>query len=105
MITWRGFLNLPLGLLTVSTQQHVTLTALTKILAYAFYNTSTSVASMVGKGLRALIGAHGENPVGHNYHAELSFAKAGGLSNYEVSMKFSIETSYSIFLGFPGRLH
>jgi hypothetical protein len=40
---------------------------------------------MVGKGLRAHIGAHGEPPLGLNYHAEVFFAQSGGLSNYQVS--------------------
>ena len=39
---------------------------------------------MIQKGLRAHIGAHGEPPLGVNYHKEMFFAKAGGLSNYEV---------------------
>jgi cytosine/adenosine deaminase-related metal-dependent hydrolase len=38
---------------------------------------------MVSMGLRAHIGAHGENPLGLIYHAEMGFTKAGGLSNYE----------------------
>lgn len=40
---------------------------------------------MVRKGLLANIGAHGEPPLGLNYHAEMDFFAAGGLSNYEVS--------------------
>ncbi|KAJ8696814.1 hypothetical protein PTI98_006650 [Pleurotus ostreatus] len=52
--------------------------------SYALFNTSSTVAKMVRKGLRAHIGAHGEPPLGLNYHAEMFFAKAGGLSNYEV---------------------
>ncbi|THH05421.1 hypothetical protein EW146_g9909 [Bondarzewia mesenterica] len=52
--------------------------------AYALFNTSASTAEMVHRGLRAHIGAHGENPIGLNYHAEMWFAKQGGLSNYEV---------------------
>ena len=40
---------------------------------------------MVHKGLKTFIGAHGEPPLGVNYHAEMFFAKAGGLSNYEAS--------------------
>jgi len=39
---------------------------------------------MVKKGLRAHIGAHGEPPLGLNYHAEMAFAQRGGLSNHEV---------------------
>ncbi|KAG5651505.1 hypothetical protein H0H81_008399 [Sphagnurus paluster] len=41
-------------------------------------------AKMVDKGLLTHIGAHGEPPLGLNYHAEMAFAKQGGLSNYEV---------------------
>lgn len=52
--------------------------------AYALFNTSASTAKMVQMGLLAHIGAHGEPPLGVNYHAEMAFAKAGGLSNYEV---------------------
>ncbi|KAG6903851.1 hypothetical protein DXG01_014362 [Tephrocybe rancida] len=39
---------------------------------------------MVDKGLLAHIGAHGDPPLGLNYHAEMLFTKQGGLSNYEV---------------------
>lgn len=39
---------------------------------------------MVHRGLSAHIGAHGEAPLGLMYHQEMLFAKAGGLSNYEV---------------------
>lgn len=39
---------------------------------------------MVEKGLLVHIGAHGEPPIGLNYHAEMWFTKQGGLSNYEV---------------------
>jgi hypothetical protein len=41
---------------------------------------------MVRKGLLANIGAHGEPPLGLNYHAELDFFAAGGLNNFEVSL-------------------
>jgi len=52
--------------------------------SYQLFNTSASVAKMVRKGLHAHIGAHGEPPLGLNYHAEMAFTKAGGLNNYEV---------------------
>jgi hypothetical protein len=39
---------------------------------------------MVANGLLAHIGAHGEPPLGLNYHAEMAFTQSGGLSNYEV---------------------
>ena len=54
--------------------------------AYAFYNTSASIARMVRKGLLANIGAHGEPPLGLNYHAELEFTRVGGLTRYEVGV-------------------
>ena len=41
---------------------------------------------MVHKGLKAHIGAHGEPPLGVNYHAEMFFTKQGGLTNYEASL-------------------
>ncbi|KAH8119769.1 hypothetical protein DFH11DRAFT_6289 [Phellopilus nigrolimitatus] len=52
--------------------------------SFAFFNTSTSIAKMVRKGLRTHIGAHGEAPLGLIYHAEMAFTAAGGLSNFEV---------------------
>ncbi|KII89304.1 hypothetical protein PLICRDRAFT_109538 [Plicaturopsis crispa FD-325 SS-3] len=52
--------------------------------SWAYLNTSASVAKMVDMGLRTHIGAHGEPPLGVNYHAEIFFAQQGGLSNYEV---------------------
>ncbi|KAF8968323.1 hypothetical protein BDZ97DRAFT_1655335 [Flammula alnicola] len=52
--------------------------------SFALFNTSRSVAAMVSKGLLANIGAHGEPPLGLNYHAEMGFTGKGGLSNYEV---------------------
>ena len=39
---------------------------------------------MIHMGLKAHIGAHGEPPLGLNYHAEMFFAQQGGLTNYEV---------------------
>ncbi|OSD02024.1 hypothetical protein PYCCODRAFT_1435709 [Trametes coccinea BRFM310] len=52
--------------------------------SYQVFNTSISTAKMVHRGLKAHIGAHGEPPIGVNYHAEMFFTKAGGLNNYEV---------------------
>ncbi|KAI0637449.1 hypothetical protein C8Q77DRAFT_1155282 [Trametes polyzona] len=52
--------------------------------SFQVFNTSISTAKMVRKGLKAHIGAHGEIPLGFNYHAEMFFTKAGGLTNYEV---------------------
>ncbi len=53
--------------------------------AYDLFNTSSSIAKMIKKGMRAHIGAHGEPPLGLNYHAEMFFASQGGLNNYEVN--------------------
>lgn len=39
---------------------------------------------MVKKGLLTHIGAHGEPPLGLNYHAEMFYAFWGLLDNYEV---------------------
>ncbi|KAJ7070752.1 hypothetical protein C8F01DRAFT_1107614 [Mycena amicta] len=51
--------------------------------SFQFFNTSASAAKMIHKGLQVNIGAHGENPIGIMYHAEMSFTKQGGLTNYE----------------------
>ncbi|KAF7356578.1 Amidohydro-rel domain-containing protein [Mycena venus] len=51
--------------------------------SYQFFNTSASAAKMVHKGLKVHVGAHGENPYGVNYHAEMKFTQQGGLTNYE----------------------
>ena len=67
------------------------------ISAYALFNTSRSVAAMVSKGLLANIGAHGEPPLGVNYHAEMGFAGQGGLNNYEVGWPFPYVVLYSQF--------
>ncbi|KAK0210254.1 hypothetical protein DFS33DRAFT_1378240 [Desarmillaria ectypa] len=52
--------------------------------SYALFNVSLSTAKMVRTGLRAHIGAHGEKPLGFDYHEEMAFTKYGGLTNYEV---------------------
>ena len=52
--------------------------------AFALFNTSESTAKMVHMGLKAHIGAHGEPPLGLNFHSEMFFAQQGGLTNYEV---------------------
>ena len=45
---------------------------------------------MVERGLLAHIGAHGEPPLGLNYHAEMFFTREGGLSNYEARVSSSL---------------
>lgn len=55
--------------------------------SYALFNVSASIAKMVHRGLKAHIGAHGEAPLGLNYHAEMYFAKQGGLTNFEVRVR------------------
>ncbi|ESK88278.1 amidohydrolase [Moniliophthora roreri MCA 2997] len=52
-------------------------------LSYQLFNTSESLAKMVGLGLKTMIGAHGEPPLGLNYHYEVFFTQQGGLSNYQ----------------------
>jgi len=39
---------------------------------------------MTKRGLNANIGAHGEPPLGLNYHAEMFFFHKGGMTPYEV---------------------
>ncbi|KAK7049435.1 hypothetical protein VNI00_006036 [Paramarasmius palmivorus] len=52
--------------------------------AYTLFNNSASATKMSRLGVPLHIGAHGENPKGHNYHAEMFFTKQGGLTNFEV---------------------
>ncbi|TFK72232.1 hypothetical protein BDN72DRAFT_763687 [Pluteus cervinus] len=51
--------------------------------SYVLFNTSASASSMVSQGLHTLIGAHGEPPIGLNFHAEMWFTRQGGLTNYQ----------------------
>ncbi|EMD34385.1 hypothetical protein CERSUDRAFT_117254 [Gelatoporia subvermispora B] len=64
--------------------------------SYAFYNTTISTAKMVRKGLRTHIGAHGEAPLGYNYHAELWFTRQGGLTNYEVLRAATVDAAITL---------
>lgn len=66
--------------------------------SYQLYNTSASVAKMVEKGLRAHIGAHGEPPLGLNYHSEMLFTKQGGLTNYETIRAATIDAAITLGL-------
>lgn len=52
--------------------------------AYQFFNTSASVYEMTKRGLNGNVGAHGEPPVGLNYHEEMWFFSQGGMTPYEV---------------------
>ncbi|KAF9265845.1 hypothetical protein L218DRAFT_121543 [Marasmius fiardii PR-910] len=51
--------------------------------SFQLFNMSTSLAKMVSLGGKSLIGAHGEPPLGLNYHEEMFFTQQGGLSNYQ----------------------
>lgn len=55
---------------------------------------------MVSKGLLANIGAHGEPPLGLNYHAEMGFTGQGGLSNYEVRQPYRLWLRDMLFTDF-----
>ncbi|KAF5324764.1 hypothetical protein D9611_004184 [Ephemerocybe angulata] len=66
--------------------------------SYAFFNTSESVANMVHQGLLANIGAHGEPPLGVNYHAEMEFTRAGGLTRYETLRAATIDGATTLGL-------
>ncbi|KAG8914111.1 hypothetical protein FRC01_004220 [Tulasnella sp. 417] len=52
--------------------------------AYQLFNTSASVYEMTKRGLNGNVGAHGEPPVGLNYHEEMWFFSKGGMTPYEV---------------------
>ncbi|KAG8881276.1 hypothetical protein FRB98_004435 [Tulasnella sp. 332] len=52
--------------------------------AYQLFNTSASVHQMTKMGIFANIGAHGEPPLGLNYHKEMWFFAQGGMTPYEV---------------------
>ncbi|KLO20114.1 hypothetical protein SCHPADRAFT_923945 [Schizopora paradoxa] len=64
--------------------------------SYTLFNTSSSIAKMVKKGMRAHIGAHGEPPLGLNYHAEMFFASQGGLDNYEVVRAATLDAAITL---------
>ncbi|KAJ6500726.1 hypothetical protein C8R45DRAFT_820034, partial [Mycena sanguinolenta] len=66
--------------------------------SYQLFNTSISAAKMVHQGLKVHIGAHGENPYGVNYHAELRFTKEGGLTNYETLKASSSDAAKTLGL-------
>lgn len=85
MISWSVCQSRPVGQQPVGFRLHATfISNYTSALAYALFNTSASIAKMVKNGLRVHIGAHGEPPLGLNYHAEMAFTRSGGLDNYEV---------------------
>ncbi|KAL1742540.1 hypothetical protein HDZ31DRAFT_43021 [Schizophyllum fasciatum] len=54
--------------------------------AYSFelWNMSSDARKLARRGIPVHIGAHGEQPMGLNYHSEMWFSRQGGLSNYEV---------------------
>jgi len=52
--------------------------------AYQLFNTSASVRQLSELGLNANIGAHGEPPLGLNYHKEMWFFAQGGMTPFEV---------------------
>lgn len=52
--------------------------------SYQLFNTSASVYEMTKRGLNGNVGAHGEPPVGLNYHEEMWFFTKGGMTPYEV---------------------
>ncbi|KAG8981639.1 hypothetical protein FRB90_007111 [Tulasnella sp. 427] len=65
MDTWRGYLVPFLG-------------------PVMLFNTSAAVYEMINRGLNGNVGAHGEPPVGLNYHEEMWFFAQGGMTPYEV---------------------
>ncbi|KAL1720580.1 hypothetical protein EV715DRAFT_271890 [Schizophyllum commune] len=69
--------------------------------AYSFelWNMSTDATELAHRGVPVHIGAHGEQPMGLNYHSELWFSKQGGLSNYEVYRAATIDAAKTFGLG------
>jgi hypothetical protein len=104
MTSWRPCRSRRRDPSTVSTRFELQclLLAHRRMSAYALFNTSASVAKMVHKGLKAHIGAHGEPPLGLNYHAELFFAQKGGLTNYEALRAATADAAAT--LGLSGSL-
>ncbi|KAE9398333.1 hypothetical protein BT96DRAFT_957632 [Gymnopus androsaceus JB14] len=64
--------------------------------SYVLFNASSYAAKMVHEGLRIHIGAHGEQPMGHNFHAEMFFTKSGGLTNYEVLQAATVNAASTL---------
>ncbi|TRM63706.1 hypothetical protein BD626DRAFT_495129 [Schizophyllum amplum] len=94
---------------------HTTLYELTESSArpkYSFelWNMTTDAARLAERGVRVHIGAHGEQPMGLNYHSEMWFTRQGGLSNYEVYRAATLDAARTLGLDSavgsltPGRL-
>ncbi|KAH7094192.1 hypothetical protein BKA62DRAFT_644774 [Auriculariales sp. MPI-PUGE-AT-0066] len=64
-------------------EQHVESTA-RPWYSYSLYNISRTTAELIKRGAIANIGAHGEPPIGLNFHSEMRFFLEGGLTPYEV---------------------
>ncbi|KIK54543.1 hypothetical protein GYMLUDRAFT_206518 [Collybiopsis luxurians FD-317 M1] len=64
--------------------------------SYVLFNASSYAAKMVHEGLKVHIGAHGEQPMGYNYHAEMFFTKSGGLTNYQVLRAATFDAAYTL---------
>ncbi|EJD46085.1 hypothetical protein AURDEDRAFT_184428 [Auricularia subglabra TFB-10046 SS5] len=64
--------------------------------SWQLYNASAYLADLTHRGLPVLIGAHGEPPLGRAFHAELAFAQAGGLSNYE-ALRAATRTAAQVY--------
>ncbi|KZT44231.1 composite domain of metallo-dependent hydrolase [Sistotremastrum suecicum HHB10207 ss-3] len=63
--------------------------------SFQLYNTSASINKLVQRGLRAHIGAHGEPPIGYNYHGEMWLFQLGGMDSYKIlqcATSFAAET-------------
>jgi len=48
--------------------------------------------------LESLVGGHGEQPLGVNYHAEIVFTRQGGLTNYETIRAATADAAISFGL-------
>lgn len=51
--------------------------------SFAYRNVSLATADLIRRGALANVGAHGESPLGLNYHSEMRIFLDGGLTPYE----------------------
>ncbi|KAL4900089.1 hypothetical protein BDW74DRAFT_183045 [Aspergillus multicolor] len=66
--------------------------------SYHFFNTTLSTAKLAALGVRTNIGAHGEQPIGYLYHAEMSMMGMGGQEPYDVLRAATIGNAVSLGL-------
>ncbi|KAF7549528.1 hypothetical protein G7Z17_g6320 [Cylindrodendrum hubeiense] len=66
--------------------------------SYLLFNTTRSTAKLAKRGVRTNVGAHGEQPIGHLYHAEMRMMALGGQTPYDVLRHATIGGATSLGL-------